>query len=382
MTGIYQRFGITPIINARGTHTRLGGSLMAPEVLDAMREAAGAYVVLDDLQDRASDLIARVTGAEAGMVTGGAAAALLVGTAACMAGEDLALVDQLPDTTGMKNEAIMFRAHRNGYDHSVRASGVKIIEVGYGHASLPHHLESAFNERTAVVVYLVSPWAGRGALSLEETCQIAHRFGVPVLVDAAAVLPPASNLTRFIAEGADLVAFSGGKGVNGPQSSGILAGRANLIRAAQLNGSPNHSIGRTGKAAKEDIVGLMVALERYIGRDHDADIARWRDQAEVMVRTLSGLPGIDVAYRHDNDEHHTPRVEIVIDPAAGIDAHELVVSLENGEPRIFLFEPNNRSARPNSVVINTHTMRPGEEKIVGNAVRTALAARLAGHPRE
>ncbi len=377
MQGIYERLNIKPIINARGTHTRLGGSLMAPPVLDAMREAAGAYIVLDDLQDKASELIARATGAEAGLVTGGAAAALLSGTAACMTRGNHALIDQLPDTTGMKNEAVMFRAHRNGYDHSVRASGAKIVEVGYGHTTLSYQLISALGEQTALVVYLMSPWASRGALSLRETCDIAHRSGTPVLVDAAAMLPPADNLKRFIDEGADLVAFSGGKGLNGPQSSGILAGRADLIIAARMNGSPHHSIGRPGKAAKEDIVGLMVALECYLARDHDADIARWRGQAEAMMEKLTALPGIEVTYQHDCLEHHTPRVEIVIDPSTGIDAHELVVSLENHDPRVFLFEPNNRSARRNSIVINTHSMQPGEEVIVGDVVQAALATRLA-----
>ncbi len=376
MTGIYERFGVTPIINARGTHTALGGSLIAPEVLDAMREAASSFIVLDELQDKASELIRRATGAEAGFITGGAAAALLVGTAACIAGENRGFIDRLPDTSGMRNEVIIFRAHRNGYDHSIRASGARIVEVGYGHSSLTFHFEAAFTERTAMVAYLKSPWASRGALSLHETCEIAHRNNVPVLVDAAAMLPPAGNLTRFIEEGADLVAFSGGKAINGPQSSGILAGRADLIRAARMNSSPNHSIGRTGKAAKEDIVGLMVALDRYLQRDHNAETARWRAQAESMVEVLSGLSGIAVEYRHDDDEHHTPRVEIVIDPGTGIDAHEMVLSLEHHNPRVFLFEPNNRTARPNSVVINTHTMKPGEELIVGPVVRSALLERL------
>lgn len=142
-----------------------------------------------------------------------------------------------------------------------------------------------------------------------------------------------------------------------------------------MNGSPSHSIGRVAKAAKEDIVGLMVALELFMGRDHAADIARWRDQAEDMLERLSDLPGVTATYKHDDQEHHTPRVEIVIDPSTGVDAHELVLSLENQDPRIFLFEPNGPSAQPNSVVINTHTMRPGEEKIVGEAVRSAISLR-------
>src|SRR2546423_4266151 len=174
MPGIYERLGVTPIINARGTHTRLGGTLMPPEVLDAMREAAGAYVVLEELQAKASEVIARATGGEAGLVTGGAAAGLLLGTAACIAGDDPAKVELLPRTEGLRDEAIMFRAHRNGYDHSVRAAGATIVDVGYGHGTLPYQLEAACGERTALVVYLMSPWVGRGALPLPETCAIAH----------------------------------------------------------------------------------------------------------------------------------------------------------------------------------------------------------------
>lgn len=367
MSGIYQRLGLRPIINARGTHTRLGGTLIPPEVLDAMREAAGAYIVLDELQRKASEVIARATGAEAGMVTGGAAAGLLLGTAACIAGDDPAKIDLLPDATGLKDQAII---------HSVRAAGARIVEAGYGHATLPHQLEAAITERTALIVYVLSPWASRGALPLRETCAIAHRHGVPVLVDAAAVLPPPENLTRPIADGADLVAFSGGKGLNGPQASGILAGRADLIRAAAANGSPNHAVGRAAKAAKEDIVGLIVALERYLGRDHRADLARWRAQADYLVEALAGIPGVEAGCVFDRREHITPRVELVIDPDSGVDTHELVRALEEGDPRIFLFEPNGPSAKPHSIVINTHTMQAGEERIIAEVLRPAIAERL------
>lgn len=378
MTDIYGRLGIRPIINARGTHTRLGGSLMSAEVLNAMRDAARSYIVLDELQECASKVIVGMTGAAAGMVTGGASAALLIGTAACVAGSDPQKIAQLPVTTGMRNEAIMHRAHRNGYDHSVRAAGVTIIDVGYGHGTLAYQLEAAFTERTALVVYLISPWASRGALPLAETCEIAHRHGIPVLVDAAAALPPAENLTRFITEGADLVTFSGGKGINGPQSSGILAGRADLIHAALMNGSPSHSVGRTAKAAKEDIVGLIVALERYGQRDHAADLEHWRNQAEYLASALSGLPQVDVTVVYDGREHSTPRVELVFRHGSGIDAHELITALENGEPRLFLFEPNGPSARPGSVIINTQTLQSGEERVIAAMLREEIAVRL--HP--
>ncbi len=376
MSDIYARLGVRRIINARGTHTRLGGTLMHPEVVAAMQEAAGGYVVLDELQDRASELIARATGAEAGMVVGGAEAGLLIGTAAILAGTDPAKIASLPDTTGLKSEAIMHRAHRNGYDHAVRAAGATMVDIGYGNSTLPYQLRSAMNERTALVVYLMSPWASQGALSLAQTCEIAHEANVPVLVDAAAMLPPSTSLTQFIAEGADLVTFSGGKGLMGPQSSGILAGRADVIRAARLNGSPYHSVGRAAKAAKEDIVGLMVALESYLGRDHEADMAGWRVQAEYMLARLRDFPGVEASYLFDGREHPVPRVELFFTPESGIDSHAFVVAMEEEDPRIFLFEPTGPSARPNAIAINTLTMQAGEEQVVADVLARAIAERL------
>jgi L-seryl-tRNA(Ser) seleniumtransferase len=229
----------------------------------------------------------------------------------------------------------------------------------------------------------MSPWANRGALSLQVTCEVAHEANIPVLVDAAAMLPPADSLRRFIGQGADLVTFSGGKGLMGPQSSGILAGRADLIRAARMNGSPNHSVGRAAKAAKEDIVGLIVALENYMQRDHDADTATWRAQSEWMLERLDDFlrlrlqPHVSVRYVHDGCEHPVPRVELVFGPGAGIDAHELVLALEEYDPRVFLFEPTGPSAQPNSILINTQTMQSGEERIIVDALRQVIGERLA-----
>lgn len=375
---IYDRLGLRPVINARGFHTRLGGSLMPPEVLEAMREAAGAYIVLDELQGKANEVIVRATGAAAGIITGGAAAGLLLGTAACIAGDDPGRIERLPDTATMKHDAIMHRAHRNGYDQSVRAAGARIIDVGYSHGTIPSQLEAAFTDQTALVVYLLAPWASKGALPLAETCAIAHRHNVPVLVDASATLPPVENLRRFIAEGADLVTFSGGKGLLGPQSSGILAGRADLIRAATLNGSPFHSIGRAAKAAKEDIVGLIVALERYLARDHQADMMRWHAVTDYMRECLSGLPGITARSVFEPPEHLTPRVELTFSASSGISAAELIHALEEHDPRIFVSAATGPSARPNSIIINPHTMQPGEEQVVAEIVRSLLTTRLAG----
>jgi D-glucosaminate-6-phosphate ammonia-lyase len=378
MPDIYERLGVRRLINARGTHTRLGGTLMRPEVVAAMQEASRGYVVLDELQDRASEVIARATGAEAGMVTGGAEAGLLFGTAAILAGTDPARIAALPDASSFpKNEAIIHRSHRNGYDHAVRAAGATVVDIGYGGSTLPYQLKAALNERTALVMYLMSPWANQGALSLAQTCEIAHEAGVPVLVDAAAMLPPTNSLTKFIADGADLVTFSGGKGLMGPQSSGILAGRADLIRAARLNASPYHSVGRAAKAAKEDIVGLIVALEDYLQRDHEADFAYWQSQAEYMRDELSGFPGVVASYLYDGREHPVPRVELHFLPESGINSHELVLQMEEHDPRVFLFEPTGPSAKPNAIAINTQTMQAGEEQIVAKALREVIGARLA-----
>ncbi|MBO0706820.1 MAG: aminotransferase class V-fold PLP-dependent enzyme [Candidatus Dormibacteraeota bacterium] len=375
--GIYERLGVRPLINARGTHTRLGGSLMPDEVLDAMREAAGAYVVLDELQDQAGRLIAGATGAEAGLVTGGAEAGLLIGAAACVTREDHAAIERLPDLGGMPHQAIMHKAHRNGYDHAIRVAGLSIVEVGYAHRTLPEQLEAAFGDDTALVLYVVAPWTARGALSLEHTCEVAHRHGIPVLVDAAAMLPPAENLRRFIAAGADLVTFSGGKGLRGPQASGILAGRADLIAAARLNASPRHAVGRAAKAAKEDIVGLMVALQRFMKVDHEAELAGWLRQADVLMARLDGIPGVDLRCVHDGYEHPTPDVEVVFRRETGIRAHDVVLELEESDPRIFLFESDGPTAVENSLLIHCASTRPGEEVEIGEQLRSAIERRLA-----
>jgi uncharacterized pyridoxal phosphate-dependent enzyme len=259
---VYQKLGVKPIIHGAGTTTRYSGSLLRPEVIEAMRQASQVYVNIDELNEAAGEAIAQMIGAEAAYVTGGAAAGLVLQAAACIAGEDPAKITQLPDTTGMKNELIIQRIHRFTYDQALRSAGGVLVEIGLGRRTIPYELEAAITDKTAAVVYLVSPFTSPpGVLSLEEVCQIAHRHGIPVIVDAASMLPPRDNLRKYLRQGADLVNFSGGKGIRGPQSTGILAGRKDLIRAAALNASPNQGIGRPSKTSKEEIVGLVTALE-------------------------------------------------------------------------------------------------------------------------
>lgn len=318
---IYERYGVRPLINAAGTKTRLGGGSMAPEVLEAMREAAVASVDMAHLQAAASRVIARITGAEAGYVTSGAAAALTLGAAACMTGTDPVKIDRLPHTDGMPNEIVIFRLHRNSYDHAWRAAGARLVEVGVddrvarsGVRSVePWEIEAAIGERTVAVAYVAGAAA---APPLAAFVRVAHAHDLPVLVDAAGELPPKENLRAFIDEGADLVAFSGGKAIGGPQASGVLCGRKDLIRSVLLNhldmdmdlslwdppedllprslleALPRHGIGRGFKVGKEEIVGLLVALERFADDAWQDSLGARRELAADVVRRLDVVANV------------------------------------------------------------------------------------------
>jgi len=311
MDPLLARFGLHPVVNGNGTVTRLSGGIMAPEVADAMREASQHTFDMWDLHAAASRVIARATGAQAGIVTAGASAAILLGAAACLAGLDPGRINRLPNA-GERREFIMVRSQRNMYDKALLVAGGAIVEVGIpDRFSGPGvrdadawEIADAITPNTAGIYYLAHP---QSLPALPDVVRMARDAGVPVLVDAAAQLPPATNLRRFLAEGADLVAFSGGKAIGGPQASGILAGRADLVASAlvqmldldvlpaeftpppefaalaQLRGLPHHGIGRSCKVGKEEIVGLMVALERFAGADPSARRAAWRARLQAIV---------------------------------------------------------------------------------------------------
>ncbi len=315
---VYERLGIAPIVNAKGTATRLSGGTASPAVRAAMAEAMGLCVDIVDLQAAASAHIAGVTGAEAGLVTGGAAAGLLLGTAACIARLDPARMARLPDLDGPTPEAVMARSQRNQYDHAIRAAGVRIVEVGlpdrYAGAGCRDaeawEFEAAITERT-VLLHWVADAMSRPPL--DQVVRVAHAHGLPVLVDAAAQLPPQTNLRRFVEAGADLVAFSGGKALGGPQASGILCGRKDLVASAALQmldmdypegffrppagfvdmavlkGLPPHGIGRTAKVGKEQIVGLLTALDAFVAEGDEARFARWLQPLAAILDDLAPL---------------------------------------------------------------------------------------------
>lgn len=357
---IYADLGIPTIINAKGPSTRVSGGFLAPEVAGAMADAGRYCVDIAELQSHASKLISELTGAEAGIVTSGAAAGLLLGTAACVAGLDPGRMGRLPDTTGMKNEVVMVRSQRNFYDHAVRTAGVRIVEVGlpdrYAGAGVRDaeawEIGDAVTDRTAAIFWVAG---GNSQPPLPEVANVARAAGVPVIVDAAAQLPPVSNLKRFIAEGADLVAFSGGKAIGGPQASGILCGKrdlimsailqnldldiyweqwsppASLIDKARLRGIPQHGIGRTCKVGKETVIGLMVALRRFVAESDEARRKRYLGLIEMLAKEIGQVPRAKAAV----SEGGTPRLTLTFE-GGGKRAMEVCLALQNGSPSVIV----------------------------------------------
>jgi D-glucosaminate-6-phosphate ammonia-lyase len=395
---IYERLGVPTIINGKGTSTRVSGGIMPSEVADAMREATQACVDMATLQARASEIIAGCTGAEAGYVTSGAAAALLLGTAACVTGLDPGRMNRLPDTRGMRNRVIMVRSQRNLYDHAVRAAGISLIEVGIADRysgpgvrdASAWEIADAIDEHTACVFYVAQP---QSQPPLHEVVAVAHAAGVPVLVDAAAQLPPVSNLRRFIDDGADLVAFSGGKAVLGPQGSGVLCGRKDLIAAAAMNnldhdifweqwtppadfidknaikGLPQHGIGRACKVGKEQVVGLMVALQMF----DEAEVARRNAQSTKRLDELETALGAHlpiVCERTNVAASGEPRLRLALTDSAKLSALELVIALQNGEPPIQLdpFE-----AHRGIVTVVPAALRAGEGVTIAGRITALLS---------
>ena len=397
-TSIYKQFGVKRVVNGRSYSTKVGGCLMAPEVLQAMQEAAKCFVRIEDLQDAASRVIAAATGAEAGMVTCGASAALTLGVAACIAELDVTRMNALPDTRGVKNQVIVQRLHRNDYDHALRAAGAEIVEVGFKYATFPYELENVITDKTTAVFFL----AGQGdrTLPLPRVTEIAHSHGIPVIVDAAAELPPPENLKRFISEGADLVAFSGGKHIQGPQSSGFLCGKRDLILSANLQqqdmdvlpetwsyrnlidqgilvGPPHHGLGRGFKVGKEEIIGFLTALQLYLKRDFAAELKQWKARVQQIVRGLEGIRGLKASYVFPSETGRpVPAAHIHVDEnVAGLNAHALINLLQTGDPIVSVYES---LAGSGTIIVFPETLIDGEPELIVRRFKEILACNSDG----
>jgi seryl-tRNA(Sec) selenium transferase len=391
---IYQRmFGFKRIINASGTMTLLGGSLMPPEVIQAMSEAAEDWVKLDELLEKAGQIIADIAGVPACLITSGSAAAITLATAACITGKNREKMIKLPDTDGMKNEIIWQNGHYPAYASQFKAAGGKLVVVGREPIlikvpevtrlrTLPafrilgctrETVETAITERTCALAYTQAHFSvHEGLVSLKEYCEIAHEHELPVIVDAASELPPVSNLGWFYEQGADLTCFSGGKAMYGPNDTGFLLGDKNLIEAATMQANPRSGIGRGFKVSKEQIVGLVVAVQRYANLDEKARLKEEMDRAEYIVNSFKDYPHVNAQIIYpDNTGLPVPRVWLTLnEKTLGITVDEVSTALREGEPSIYTREHYSRTGM---LLIDVQVMRHGEEKIVAEKLKEVLS---------
>ena len=370
-SNLYRSIGVRLIINAHGTYTIITGSQTLPEVKRAMDDASRGYVQMDELMEGVSQRLAELTGAEWGIVTAGCCAALTHCTAAAIAGFNPERMQRLPDLTGLKNEVIIPAYSRNVYDHAIRMLGVKIVEVRD-----PALLEAAFNERTAMAYILGGP-GDDGPLGTRVIADVARRRNVPVIVDAAAeilTLKPNVHLER----GATAVAYSGGKCIRGPQAAGLLLGEKNWLQAAWANSAPHHAFGRSLKVGKEEIMGMLAAVELWVKRDHKAEWRLWESWLDTISTSVKRIDGVTAGVTQPNEDlsNRSPRLTIRWDGGKlGITGQEVYKLLNETDPRIML--DRGSGSRPgnmaSSVSIVAYMLMPGDEKLVGDRLYAVLS---------
>src|SRR5437588_6097651 len=378
---VYTRLGVKTIINCRGTWTYLSGSLEFPEVQAAQREAAEYFVNMFELQHAASRRLAELTGAEAGMVTSGAAGAMASAAAACMAGSDPKYIWQLPDTTGLKNEVIMVGG-RSAFDNAIRLTGAQLVLV-----ETPEQLANAINTNTAMI------YTTHLGCDLQTENAVAKKYNIPMLLDDAAGIPPIANIKLYAQMGLDMYTFSGGKGLRGPQCSGLLLGRKDLIEAAMLNTSPwEGAVCRAMKVGKEEIVGLLLAVETWLKTDFNTLNREWNARVERIAKLVKTVPGVDTDISIPTDGNRYPTLHISWDEekwgftvkdcvqklragdpvieVAGADNPSIVPAVHEGNPKQSTKEPKERS----SMELVSSTMPPSETLSVGQRIRELLSA--------
>ncbi len=369
---IYRKLGVRTFINAVGTITTLSGTLMPPEVKQAMEEASRHFVGIHELQEKAGKRLAELTGAEAAFVTAGASAALCLATCAVTAGKDPARINQLPDLTGMKSEIIIQKSHRNAYDHAFRMVGVKLIDV-----ETAEDIRRAINQKTAALAMVLSHNSMGHKVELDEMIALAHGAGLPLILDAAAEVPPADNLRKFVKMGADLVAFSGGKNLRGPQCSGLLLGRRNLVEAAYVNSAPNNRFARIAKVGKEEIVGLLAAVELYLKKDHEAERREWHAMLNRVSDRLKGVPTVFTEFITNSDYSHSPRLSVQWDEARlGVTLDQMVKRLREGDPSIEASDMTRFRPAWKGLGIFPYNLLPGEEIIIADRIKQILTEKV------
>jgi D-glucosaminate-6-phosphate ammonia-lyase len=363
----FRELGVRTFINAAGTYTLLSASLMLPEAVAAMSYAAKHFVHIDELQRAAGERIAELLGCEAAMVTSGAAAALTIGTAACLTGENPVYVRQIPDLTGLKSEVVIQRAHRFLYDHAIRNCGVKFVEI-----ETVAELENAISRNTAMMLFF-NDNEPKGMISAEEFVALGKKHGIPTFNDAAADVPPTENLSKYLRMGFDLVTFSGGKGMRGPQNAGLLLGRNDLIKAARLNSAPNgDAIGRGHKVSKETILGMVVALETYLKRDSEAETKEWERRIQLLANCLADIEALKVEIFTPAIANHVPHLKVTWNQdSLKVSADDIRQQLRAGTVSIeavptYSYEP---SADSEEIRFGVWMMQPNEAEIVTQRLR-------------
>ena len=369
---VYEELGVIPVINAQGTMTVLGGSLMRPEVDAVMSMAGRHFVPILELEAAAGKRIARMLKLPDGydaIVTSGAAAAMQSGLAGILTGDNPRFIEQLPDLTGMKSEVIIQKSHRNPFDHQLRATGVKLVVI-----ETKEQLLGAINSKTAMMHFTNFADAD-GAIKVAEWVQIAHAHNVPAFIDAAADTPPVSHLWDYAQMGYDLIAFSGGKAIRGPQCAGLLIGRKELVAYALMNNSPNEdTLGRSQKVGKEEIVGMIKALESYLAEDHETLSREWQRRLEYISGVIKQVPGVSTQFMTPDIANHVPHMTIDWDPKrVSASPAQISAALRQSRPSIVL-EPAEQGS---GLSMNSFMLQPGEEKIIAARLAEVLRAHAA-----
>jgi len=366
----YEELGVTSVINCEGTMTVLGGSLPHPELEAVMTMAGRHFVPMAELEVAAGNRIAQMLKLPDGygaIVTSGAAAAIQSGLAGILTGDNEALIRQLPDLTGMKSEVIIQKSHRNPFDHQLRATGIKLVEI-----ETQDQLRAAVNERTAMMHF--SNFANAaGQIKVDEWVKLAKQYNIPCMNDAAADTPPVSHLWDYANMGYDLITFSGGKAIRGPQCAGMLIGRKELVANALLNNSPHEdTLGRSQKVGKEEIVGMVKALELFLNEDHDALAKEWQSRLERISSEITKVPGVSTSFFTPDIANHVPHMQITWDVARiSLTPKEASKLLRSAKPSIAMSGGEQRTG----LGMNSFMLQPGEDKIVAERLSRILRER-------
>jgi len=362
----YEELGVTTVINCQGTMTMLGGSILRPELEAVMAMAGRHFADIPDLEVAAGKRIAEMLKLPDGytaLVTSGAAAAMQSGLAGILTGDNEALIRQLPDLAGMKSEVIIQKSHRNPFDHQLRNTGVKLVVI-----ETREQLQRAVNERTAMMHF--SNFANAaGQIKVDEWVKLAKQYNVPCMNDAAADTPPVSHLWDYTNMGYDLVTFSGGKAMRGPQCAGLLIGRKDLVGYALLNNSPHEdTLGRSQKVGKEEIIGMVKALELYLNEDHETLAKQWQDQLDGISRTITKIPGVNTSFFTPDVANHVPHMQITWDSRVPLTPQQVSKTLRNSKPAIVIGGGEGRQG----ISMCSFMLQPGEDKIVAEQLSRVL----------